>query len=132
MVTSPNWMAPFHIARATAGPRAVAERSWRAFRHGRVRMITRARNVPASQVRVGPSTEDDERVDVDPPVPAEADLDRVRGDLRECGRPGDDTTPVHGSAQADRGPVDAVDVDPRGSAARAAPPDERHRPTRVP
>src|SRR3954466_10114413 len=23
MVTSPNWMAPFHIARATAGPRAV-------------------------------------------------------------------------------------------------------------
>src|SRR6266705_2650821 len=25
MVTSPNWMAPFHIARATAGPRAVVD-----------------------------------------------------------------------------------------------------------
>src|SRR5437773_4237911 len=93
-------------------------------------MITRTCNVLISQGRVSASTQNDERVDVDPPVPAEADLDRVGGDLREGCRPGNDATPVDRSAQADRGPIDAVDVDLCGSAGGPERSDECHATTR--
>src|SRR3954468_17216857 len=116
MVTSPNWMAPFHIARATAGPRAFVcagssvRRAWPG-RTDRVRTIARTRNHPASRRAVAPSPEDDERVQVDPAGAARAELDRMGRERAERRRVEDDPAMVHARAEADRRAVDAVDPD---------------------
>src|SRR5215210_1779947 len=84
MVTSPNWMAPFHIARATAGPQYDQRAGRSEIAEGPAPHHTRAGNRSASRALVRPSTEDDERVDVDPAVAAQPDVDRVRAEGREC------------------------------------------------
>src|SRR5512147_795493 len=112
MVTSPNWMAPFHIARATAGPRAGSCRAGGqavSLGPGRVRTIARTGNHAASRQRARASPEDDERVQVDPAGSGRAELDRVRAERRERGREEEDALVVDRRAEADRGPVDAVD-----------------------
>src|SRR6476469_4356680 len=82
MVTSPNWMAPFHIARATAGPRSVLRADWRASGRDRLRMISRARNPTASHDLARRSTKDDEAVEVDAAACSDPKLDRVRAGRR--------------------------------------------------
>src|SRR5436190_6555125 len=73
MVTSPNWMAPFHIARATAAPRAGPP-----VEDGQpARMIAPSGKPSVSQDRPPPSTKDDEGVQVDAAVAGRAELDRV-------------------------------------------------------
>src|SRR4051794_41957315 len=125
MVTSPNWMAPFHIARATADPRAglvqVGPRTGDRFR-----MISRGGKPTASRGRAVASTTDDEGVDVEPAATvAHSDLDPVRADRaprRDVQHPA-----VHrpGRLLAHRGPVDTVQVDRCGPAGRARRTEER-------
>src|SRR2546423_13465490 len=83
MVTSPNWMAPFHIARATAGPHAELVRARHQAGRDRVRMISRAGNPTASRDRAPGSTENDERVEGDASGPPGGGFGAGRG-----GRPG--------------------------------------------
>src|SRR4029079_18563253 len=119
MVTSPNWMAPFHSARATAGPRtSPSNLAVPARGHDRLRMISRGRNPPASRERAPMSTQDDERVHVDPSVPGRTNLDRVRADGREELREADDPAHSRGGAEGDRPVVGAVDVDRRAATGR--------------
>src|SRR3954454_18033315 len=111
MVTSPNWMAPFHIARATAGPRA---RLSSGPAHGwadRLRMISRPCKPTASRDQPEPSTQDDESVQVAPARPRHAELDPMGADGRE-GRDVDDRAAEAGRpTEADEPLVDPVHVD---------------------
>src|SRR6185436_19057734 len=111
MVTSPNWMAPFHIARATAGPRSVLRPGRRASGRDRLRMISRACNPTASRGRARMSTQDDESVQVHAARRSDPKLDRVRS---ACGpgRREHDLAALAGRGPEVHGPaVDAVDVD---------------------
>src|SRR3954447_20645417 len=124
MVTSPNWMAPFHIARATADPRAVVctgssvRRAWPG-RTDRVRTIARTGNHSASRRAAGASPEDDERVQVDPARAVRTQLDRVRPEGREARRVHDDPLAVAARLEADRRLECAVDIDACRAAGRA-------------
>src|SRR3954454_8642845 len=116
MVTSPNWMAPFHIARATAGPRAVVGRVATGGPSRPGPHDTRLCNRSASRRPAAASTEDDERIEVDAAGAGEAELDGVCREGRERRRIQDDPAVAPDAAEADRGPVPPVDVD-RGTAA---------------
>src|SRR3954463_15951006 len=123
MVTSPNWMAPFHIARATVIPRerpsfpgepavTIAPKrkgscragAWGRCRGVAVRLGAAGRGLPA----------DEDPVDVDPRPGARADhpeLERPHGGGREGLRPDDSAARGDLRVEGHRPLVDAVDVD---------------------
>src|SRR5690242_21734857 len=93
-------------------------------------MILRGRNPTASRDRVATSTEDDERVEVDAPRPGETKLDPVAAGRAERLHVDEHPADVRRSIQADRRPVEAVDVDRRAPAARTLRGDDRDRTSR--
>src|SRR6185436_7909958 len=119
MVTSPNWMAPFHIARATAGPRSVLRPGRRASGRDRLRMISRACNPTALCDRARMSTKDDESVQVDAAGRSDPKLDRVCAGRSPGGGEHDAPARAGRSPEVDGPAVDAVDID-GGTAARRA------------
>src|SRR4051794_470678 len=110
MVTSPNWMTPFHIARATADPRSVLRPGRRASGRDRLRMISRACKRTALRRRARMSTKDDEGVHVDAAGRSDAQLDRMRAERGPRGREHDAPALAGGGPEIDDPAIDAVDV----------------------
>src|SRR3954470_14325508 len=136
MVTRPNWMAPFHIERATG----VLQVGWSGCRQDRgppgrtgTRLYHRPqppRRSPGRRKRLH-LRHDDERVDLDPRMrqgrPQHADRDPVVPARGPGTRQRDVPGPHGAGVRADGGDEGAVDVDLRLAAAGAAGDEQRER-----